>query len=159
MASAGVQGFSRANPFRIPGGPFSPAQREQIERQYIKTTYGDNMQDGLGWKWEWVETRTFPDTGRTYDVVGARIGFPDTAHNELWFDVTDSLTPAEKAPIAARAATTPAVKPAGQVSTSSTGMIPALLLIGTIAAVGVYEYVTRPAPRHLPPMRPFRRRR
>lgn len=159
MQEPAPQGFSRASPFKLSGGPYTPAQREQIERKYISSTFAGGMADGTGWSWQWVETRTFPDNGHTYDVVGAMIGFPDAAHNELWFDVTDVLAPAERGPLALRASTVPAVKPAGQAATDYSWVVPMLAIAGILAAFTAYELATRPPPLALPPIRPIRRRR
>lgn len=153
-------GFDRNSPFKLSGGPYTPAQREQIERKYISDTYASGMADGTSWKWRWVETRTFPDNGHTYDVVNALVPIGDAAtYQSLWFDVTDVLAPAERGPLALRASTVPAVKPAGQAATDYSWVVPMLAIAGILAAFTAYELATRPPPLALPPIRPIRRRR
>lgn len=158
-------GFGRDNPYVLSGGPFTPEQRKQIEWNHITSIYGTSPDN----KFEWVETRTFPDTGRTYDIVGSVLWIGDAlAHTELWFDVTNTLAPAERGPLVTRALTTPPVKPsaralrsAGQIvgqatsqaDSSSTGLIATLLILGALAGFTVLEYYSRPSPRQLSPVR------
>lgn len=158
---SGVLGSDRSNPFVLSGGQYTPAQREQIERKYISDTYAGGMADGTSWKWRWVETRTFPDNGHTYDVVNALVPIRDAAtYQSLWFDVTDVLGPKEKGPLVLRANTVPAVKPAGQTITAdSSWILPTLAIAGVLTAFTIYELATRPEPLALPPIRPIRRRR
>lgn len=159
-------GSSRDNPLLLPGGPFTPAQRTEMEKSFLASNLPVGSVGNSGFEWRWVETRTFPDTGRTYDIVGLKMwDAGNVTNNEFWFDVTSMLTPAERGPLVTRALTTPpvkpsagAIRPAGQADSSSTGLIATLVILGALAGFTVLEYYSRPAARQLSPVRRRRRK-